>query len=94
MKNKQNSGKINRRRLLQQASAAIAAPLLLGSVSAAEVVNHPFTTQGLNGCQLLPGAQFYVGIDNKGLWPNLTKLPNGEIAAAIYNHPRAIYGKL
>lgn len=75
---------MNRRRLLQQASATLAAPLLLGSVSAAEVGNPPFTTQGLNGCQLLHGAQFDVGIDNKGLWP---KLPNGEIAAAIYNHP-------
>lgn len=41
---------------------------------------------------MLPGAQFYVGIDNKGLWPNLTKLPNGEIAAAIYNHPSHGYG--
>lgn len=92
MKNRQTSGEMNRRRLLQQASAAIAAPLLLGSVSAAEVGNHAFTTQGLNGCQLLHGAQFYVGIDNKGLWPNLTKLPNGEIAAAIYNHPSHGYG--
>ena len=41
----------------------------------------------LNGCNLLDGAEFYVAIDNKGLWPNLTKLPNGEIAAAAYNHP-------
>ena len=41
----------------------------------------------LNGCSLLDGAEFYVAIDNKGLWPNLTKLPNGEIAAAVYNHP-------
>jgi hypothetical protein len=92
MKNIQTFGEMNRRRLLQEASAAIAAPLLLGGVSAAEVGNHSFTTQGLNGCQLLPGAQFYVGIDNKGLWPNLTKLPNGEIAAAIYNHPSHGYG--
>jgi len=41
----------------------------------------------LNGCNLLPGAEFYVAIDNKGLWPNLTLLPNGEIVAAVYNHP-------
>jgi len=41
----------------------------------------------LNGCNLLPGAEFYVAIDNKGLWPNLTLLPNGEVAAVVYNHP-------
>ena len=45
MKNTQTSGKMNRRRLLQQASATLAAPLMLGSVSAAEVGNPPFTTQ-------------------------------------------------
>ena len=41
----------------------------------------------LNGCQLLEGAEFFVGIDGHGLWPNLTKLPSGAIGAAIYNHP-------
>ena len=41
----------------------------------------------LNGCNLLPGAEFYVAIDDKGLWPNLTLLPSGEIAAVVYNHP-------
>jgi len=41
----------------------------------------------LNGCNLLPGAEFYIAIDNQGLWPNLTLLPNGEIGAAVYNHP-------
>ena len=41
----------------------------------------------LNGCNLLAGAEFYVAIDNKGLWPNLTLLPNDEIAAVVYNHP-------
>lgn len=66
--------------------AALATPTLA-------LANHrPFSAQGLNGCQLLPGAQFYVGIDGHGLWPNLTKLPNGEIAAAIYNHPSHGYG--
>ena len=49
-------------------------------------------TAGVNGCHLMPGAEFYVAIDNKGLWPNLTKLPNGELAAAIYNHPSHGYG--
>jgi len=41
----------------------------------------------LSGCQLLRGAEFYVAIDNQGLWPNLTLLPNGDMVAAIYNHP-------
>ncbi len=41
----------------------------------------------LSGCNMLAGAEFYVAIDNKGLWPNLTLLPDGEIAAAVYNHP-------
>ncbi len=54
--------------------------------------NRPLSAQGINGCQLLPGAQFYVGIDGHGLWPNLTKLPNGDIAAAVYNHPSHGYG--
>lgn len=41
----------------------------------------------LNGCNLLRGAEFYIAIDNKGLWPNLTLLPNGETLVAVYNHP-------
>ncbi len=41
----------------------------------------------LNGCNLLAGAEFVVAIDGKGLWPNLTPLPGGEIVAAVYNHP-------
>ncbi|MBK9168828.1 MAG: exo-alpha-sialidase [Bryobacterales bacterium] len=73
-----------RRQLLQQ---AIAAPLAFGAASA-----RPVATGGLQGCQLLPGAEFFVSIDNKGLWPNLTKLPGGEIAAAVYNHPSHGYG--
>lgn len=44
------------------------------------------------GCQLLAGAKLSVAIDNKGLWPNLTVLPDGEIAAAIYNHPSHGFG--
>lgn len=46
----------------------------------------------MNGCYLLPGAEFYVGINNKGLWPTLTLLPNGEISAAIYNQPSHGFG--
>ena len=46
----------------------------------------------LNGCNMLNGAEFYIAIDNKGLWPNLTLMANGEIAAAIYNHPSHGYG--
>ena len=83
---------MNRRCVLLGASAAAAAPLMFGKAFAAQTSNRPFTAQGLNGCQMLPGAQFYVGIDNKGLWPNLTKLPNGELSAAIYNHPSHGYG--
>ena len=52
----------------------------------------PSAGGGLSGCQVLPGAQFYVGIDNKGLWPNLTVLPGDELAAAVYNHPSHGYG--
>lgn len=46
----------------------------------------------LNGCCLLPGAEFYIAIDNKGNWPNLTLLPNGDIVAAVYNHPSHGFG--
>ena len=41
----------------------------------------------LNGCALLPGAEFYVAVDNAGLWPNLTLTPDGEILAAAYDYP-------
>lgn len=41
---------------------------------------------------LLPGAEFIVAIDGKGLWPNLTLAPNGEIWATVYNHPSHGYG--
>ncbi len=89
----QNSSptKMNRRLLLKQVTAAASLPLLMGTGSA-RAENRPFSAQGLNGCQMLPGAQFYVAIDNKGLWPNLTKLPNGDLGAAIYNHPSHGYG--
>jgi len=46
----------------------------------------------MQGCYLLDGAEFYVAIDNKGPWPNLILLPNGAIAAFIYNHPSHGYG--
>jgi hypothetical protein len=29
----------------------------------------------------------YVAVDNVCAWPNLTVLPNGDLAAAIFNHP-------
>ena len=41
----------------------------------------------LNGCYLRTGAEFYMAINNKGLWPNLTMLSSGEIGAAVYNQP-------
>lgn len=45
-----------------------------------------------NGCYLLPGANFIVAMDNKGLWPNLTLLDNGDILAAAYNQPSHGWG--
>jgi photosystem II stability/assembly factor-like uncharacterized protein len=41
----------------------------------------------ISSCNFLSGAEFYVAIDNKGLWPILTKLPDGTLGASIYNHP-------
>lgn len=76
---------MNRRQLLCKAAAG---SLLTGAAAPAS----PVAAANFTGCQLLPGAEFYVAIDNKGLWPNLTKLPNGEIAAAIYNHPSHGHG--
>lgn len=29
----------------------------------------------------------YVAIDNIGAWPNLTLMPDGEIAAVVFNQP-------
>ncbi|QDT29535.1 BNR/Asp-box repeat protein [Gimesia panareensis] len=87
----ESNQKLPRRQLLKQAAATAAAPLLLGN-GAADAANTPVSSQGLQGCQMLPGARFYVAIDNKGLWPNLTKLPNGELAAVVYNHPSHGYG--
>jgi len=92
MNNTQLPEQMNRRHLLQRASAALAVPLVLGKTYAAEDGNNPVTPKDLNGGQMLPGAKFYVGIDNKGLWPNLTQLKNGHIAAAVYNHPSHGYG--
>ena len=46
----------------------------------------------MNGCCLMPGAEFYVAVDNVCAWPNLTLLPNGEIAAALYNRPSHGFG--
>jgi len=83
---------ISRRTLIQNAALATAVPAALQSVAAGDTTNRPLVATGMNGCQMLPGAQFYVAIDNKGLWPNLTKLPNGELAAAVYNHPSHGYG--
>jgi hypothetical protein len=46
----------------------------------------------MSNTNFLNGAQFYVSIDNKGLWPNLTKLQDGTVGAMIYNHPSHGYG--
>jgi len=82
----------NRRQMLRNASAALAAPFLVTNTSVTTVEGKEFSSNRLGGCQLMPGAQFSVAIDNKGLWPNLTKLPTEEIAAAVYNHPSHGYG--
>jgi hypothetical protein len=41
----------------------------------------------LNGCYLLPNAEFYVAVDNRCLWPNLKILSSREIGAIGYDHP-------
>ncbi len=84
---------ISRRHLLRGTLTVTSAAAISGSSAAAsdESGVRP-ATSGVNGCHLMPGAEFYVAIDNKGLWPNLTKLPNGELAAAVYNHPSHGYG--
>ena len=73
---KQPSSSITRRTLIQRAAMASTVPAILTTVAAGETENRPFAAQGMSGCQMLPGAQFYVAIDSKGLWPNLTKLDN------------------
>ena len=40
----------------------------------------------------MPGAEFYVAVDNVCAWPNLALLPNGEVAAALYNKPSHGFG--
>jgi len=61
----QPSKNISRRTLIQRAALATTIPAALQSVAAGETDNRPLATGGMNGCQLLPGAQFYVAIDNK-----------------------------
>jgi len=84
------------RRGFLKASAAAGASLLAASAVARDSQGADGQTDpaasGVNGCCLMPGAEFYVAIDNKGLWPNLTRLPNGEIVAAVYHHPSHGYG--
>lgn len=38
------------------------------------------------GISLLPDAEYFVAVDNVCAWPRLVRLPEGEIAAAIYNN--------
>ena len=80
------------RRDLLKGTLTAAAVLSGGPSQAGEPTDIKYLTGGVNGCHLMPGAEFYVAIDNKGLWPNLTRLPNGELAAAVYNHPSHGYG--
>ena len=84
---------ISRRGLLTGALTATTVGLSSGnSAEAADPSGFRPVQSGVNGCHLMPGAEFYVAIDNKGLWPNLTKLLGGEVAAAVYNHPSHGYG--
>ena len=84
---------IRRRDLLTSALTAATVTALPGASPGADPKGDARPgPNGVNGCCLMPGAEFYVAIDNKGLWPNLTKLPGGELAAAVYNHPSHGYG--
>jgi len=85
--------RMSRRNLFTGVLTAAGVALLPENPSAAaEKTDLRPVTGGVNGSHLMPGAEFYVAIDNKGLWPNLTSLPNGELAAAVYNHPSHGYG--
>ncbi len=87
------SQSISRRNLLMGTLAAPAVGMLSCGLSEAnESSGARQASRGVNGCHLMQGAEFYVAVDNKGLWPNLTKLPGGELAAAVYNHPSHGYG--
>ena len=83
---------VTRRDLLKGTLAAAVGVLSGGPSQAGEPTDIRHPAAGVNGCHLMPGAEFYVAIDNKGLWPNLTRLANGELAAAVYNHPSHGYG--
>ncbi|OGV52753.1 MAG: hypothetical protein A2017_15050 [Lentisphaerae bacterium GWF2_44_16] len=39
------------------------------------------------GSYLRNNVDFYVAVDNSGLWPRLTLLPDGDIIASGYNYP-------
>ncbi len=84
---------ISRRNLLKSTLAVPAIGMLSsGVLQAGEPADIRHLAGGVNGCHLMPGAEFYVAVDNKGLWPNLTKLPDGELAAAVFNHPSHGFG--
>lgn len=46
----------------------------------------PLDASPSGGVSLLPDAEYFVAVDNVCAWPRLVRLPNGEIAAAIYNN--------
>ena len=84
---------VTRRNLLKGTLTAATVGVLAGGPSpAGEAADSRQLSGGVNGCHLMPGAEFYVAIDNKGLWPNLTKFANGELTVAVYNHPSHGYG--
>lgn len=78
---------ISRHNLLKGTFATSTLAAIPGGLAVAdEAVGTRPATSGVNGCHLMPGAEIYVAIDNKGLWSNLTKLPNDELAAAVHRN--------
>ena len=77
--------------LVGVASTRCCLMILAGGMASFASAQTP-TQNVLDKCFLIAGAEFHVAIDNKGNWPNLVLLPNGEIAAAIYNHPSHGFG--
>jgi hypothetical protein len=57
------------------------------SLITAVVVIPPLWAGQAGPIYLLPDAEYFVAIDNVCAWPNLKRLPGGELAVAIYNKP-------
>ena len=46
----------------------------------------------MNGCVRMPGAEYYVGVDNVCAWPRILLLPDGTLAAGVYDQASHGYG--